>query len=136
MTEEQTAEAASKGAIRKEGAGAHEVRSFATLITMIEDGRLHHELCGELRELIEALRHAGSVGTKVKGRLNLALNFTFDGETMTVAGEMKSAKPKAPRGSSVFWTTEDNVLSTRHPRQMDLPIYDATPGARGPTRIA
>ena len=111
-------------------------RSFSQFLAEIEDGQLHHELTEALGDLVRVLmEHRPAKGTgRVKGTLNLSLTLTVDRNVCEVAGDFKVAKPRAPRGRSIFWPTDDGRLSRYDPRQQTMHFRDVN-DAKTPKEI-
>jgi hypothetical protein len=111
-------------------------RSFATFITQLEDGRLHHDLSTDLQDLAEFLiRHAHTYGGKAKGKMQLSIELsTEEGEPFIIRSEMKVSKPKMSRPRSVMYADSANNLVPHNPRQLDMfGVRDVTRGMQ-PTK--
>ncbi|RVT99067.1 hypothetical protein EOD42_02880 [Rhodovarius crocodyli] len=109
------------------------LNSFAIALATFEDGRLNRDLTKIQEEVLEAIvEAAGLNGGKAKGEITIALTYKAEGGVMQITGDIKTKTPKLARGHSVFWLTPENKLSTRNPRQADLPFSDVTvPRAHG-----
>jgi hypothetical protein len=109
----------------------HDTRTVGQLLSEIDDGDFHNELCEQLRDLVAALSmDAGGKRGASKGALTITLAFSAEGRSIEVRGDLKVAKPKPQRGKSLFFVTADNHLSRRDPNQNDLPFRDVSTAAR------
>lgn len=104
------------------------IRDFASFLRVVEDGRLADDLTGELQDLIAEMQDSAGGQTMTKGKITISLDLKFDPKSgmFEVAGDYKLAKPKAPRGRSIFWSTAENLLTRFNPRQSDMFLRDAT----------
>ena len=97
------------------------------LLDTMEEGRFRVTLDESLEEMIAKLhKHQSDAGGKAKGRLTIALSALYDGTHVVISGEIATKLPKPVRGSSFFFRTPDNGLSTQHPKQLNLPLTDVT----------
>lgn len=98
------------------------IRDAQTIIGILERGdlaaSLSEEISGTLAEMKDRSDQAPK--EKVKGEISLKLKLTMEMGTVTIVGELASKRPKAPRGSSFFWVTDDGDLTTEHPHQHDM----------------
>jgi hypothetical protein len=116
---------------------APQPRSFATFITQLEDGRLHHDISAQMQELAEHLTiHAHTYGGKSRGKINLTLELATDDEGFfEIRAEVKVTKPKMTRSRSIMWTDAANNLVPHNPRQMDMfAVRDVTRGTAQSTK--
>lgn len=104
---------------------ADEMRSFAVMVSGLDDGALHAELTEKLEQVVAALREAKrNQGGKPKASLTLSLDFKLDGETTDVYADIKVAYPKRTRNRTILYINADNRLSQSNPRQQTLPFRD------------
>lgn len=109
-----------------------------SLLDSLEDGRFRESLDSSLSEIIAKLHeHQSNAGGKAKGVLLIALSMTHDGTHVMIEPQVTLRVPKPIRGTTIYFRTSDNGLSTSHPKQLHLPLLDATaePDTR-PMRIA
>lgn len=115
------------------------VRSFAQFVQAVQDGELHGDLTRELPELIASLNDArANNGGKPKGRITITFDFALDGNgAVDVNADYAVKTPKLQRSKSVFWTTVENLLSRRNPRQHEMEFRTVAPRADAePARTA
>ena len=107
-------------------------RTFAALLTALDEGRLHGELSDTLDELAAELhRWAASNGGKAKGELNLKLLFEAASDnTITIVGKVTSKSPPEPAGRTITWLGPDNKLHLSNPRQLKLGVREVPPPTR------
>lgn len=99
------------------------IRDAQTIIGMLEGGELAAQLSTDITETLARLKELGDVmgrKAKVKGKVTLALDFEMEAGAVTVAAAIETKVPKAPRGTSYYWVTDDGSLSTEHPQQTDM----------------
>ncbi|MCA0027378.1 MULTISPECIES: hypothetical protein [unclassified Mesorhizobium] len=99
------------------------IRDAQTIIGMLEGGELAQALSGDITETLTKLKDLGEItGSKstVKGKVVLTLDFEVKAGAVTVLAGIDTKVPKAPRGSSFYWITDDGSLSTEHPQQTDM----------------
>jgi hypothetical protein len=102
-----------------------ENRTFSILVQRLEGGNLHSDLTQAMQDVVAALQDSErEVGGKPTGSITLALKFRLDGGIVEVRGEVKSTMPKVEREKTVFWATPNNNLTSRNPKQHDLPFRD------------
>lgn len=99
--------------------------SFSTFIAAQEDGQLHADLTNAVKEIIAQLNNAvmehGGVHTAALG---LALSFKIDSGMIEVRADVKTKLPKENRQRTVYWSTADNNLTRKNPKQQELPFRD------------
>ncbi len=102
-------------------------RCFSHFVTQVDDGDLEQELTAELATLLAKLEdHANATRGKAKGKITLSLDFTVDDKgNTTITGDVVVKKPKPKRGGSHMWLLKGK-LSSRNPRQQELPLHDVT----------
>lgn len=99
------------------------IRDAQVIIGMLEGGDLAAQLSTDIGETLTKLKDLGEImgrKSKVKGKVTLALEFEVEQGAVTVTAAIETKTPKAPRGSSFYWITEDGALSTEHPQQTDM----------------
>lgn len=99
------------------------IRDAQTIIGMLEGGELAAALSNDISETLAKLKELGEImgrKAKVKGKVTLALDFEVEAGAVTVTAGIETKVPKAPRGSSFYWITDDGSLSTEHPQQTDM----------------
>jgi hypothetical protein len=105
-------------------------RSFATLISDLEDGELHADLSRAVQNIVGELQNiAGARGGKPKATLTLKLDITLDSGMVVIAADVAEKLPRPVRGKSFLYATPENNLTRRNPRQPDLPFRDVTKAA-------
>jgi hypothetical protein len=98
------------------------IATFATLLSTLNNGDLEHEITAAMRDIVAEM-HESPRG-KAKGKITVTIDFAYDGDIFSIAGDFKAVKPKKHRPASVFWATPENNLSRQDPRQPDLPLRD------------
>lgn len=99
------------------------IRDAQTIIGMLEGGELAAQLSTDISETLTKLKTLSETmgrKAKVKGKVTLALDFEVEAGAVTVLAGIETKVPKAPRGSSFYWVTDDGSLSTEHPQQTDM----------------
>lgn len=101
-------------------------KSFAIFLNALENGKTHDDLSKMLQELVGDLcEHQAKYGNKVvNGSITLQVNMKLDDGVFSVTNEIKSTKPKVPRGRSIFWATPDNNLIQENPHQRKFEFGD------------
>lgn len=110
-----------------------ELRTADQILAMLDNGEFLQNFLADHAALIVAMHtHQMNHGGKVKGKVTLTLHYVLDKQlTMSIEGDAKFDKPKAPKASATLWTTADGALTPQNPRQPMLPgIRDATPAAQ------
>lgn len=97
--------------------------SFLTVLGELRKGLTASELSEELSELIAAVKATGK-----KGGLTLKLEFVpaNGGETVLVTADWSTKEPLPNKASTTFFTTDDNLLVRRDPRQAEM--FNVLPG--------
>jgi hypothetical protein len=95
------------------------IRDAGVILGLLEDGDLIADLTKEIEEGKRKTREIA--GGKGSGRFSvtLKLNFDMEGSSCEIKAEVSSVVPKAQRGKSFLFVTEDG-FSTDHPRQMSI----------------
>lgn len=99
------------------------IRDAQTIIGMLEGGELAQALSGDITETLSKLKDLSDAQgrkAKIKGKVTLTLDFEVEAGSVTVQAGIDTKVPKAPRGSSFYWITDDGSLSTEHPQQTDM----------------
>ena len=99
--------------------------SFNTLVSTLEEGQLHADLTRQLQEIVatlnnQVMEHGGSP----TAALGLALTFKLENGAIDIHAEIKAKLPKEPRPRTICWTTPDNQLTRKNPKQQELPFRD------------
>ncbi len=104
--------------------------SNAFMVTLQDQrkGALQHELTDKLRQVIDAVRSTGKTGSLV---LTLKVVPASGGEVGTVFLEdtVKTKLPEPKRQSSLFFVTDDNLLSRQNPNRSEFNL-SAVPGGK------
>lgn len=106
-----------------------ELRTADQILAMLDNGEFLHNFLVDHAALIVAMHdHQMTNGGKAKGKVTLTLAYTLDKQlAMSLEGDVKFEKPKAPKASATLWTTADGTLTPQNPRQPSLPgIRDVT----------
>lgn len=100
-----------------------QVKPFGSFLQESRRGVLHTELSEQFADLVAACRTHGK-----KGSLTLTITVApnKDGETLMIGDDLKVKAPQGERPASVFWADEHGNVSTRNPRQPELPLRDAS----------
>ena len=101
------------------------IRDATQIIGMLEDGELSCDLSNEISFVLDKLRDAAGPKSKAKGYVTLKLNFAVEGVSTEIDAEISSKTPKAKRGRSFFFVTDDG-LSTEHPKQLSIDLEDVS----------
>lgn len=101
--------------------------SFSTLVATLEDGQLHADLTKLVKEIVAdmnnaVLEHGGSQSAA----LALALSFKLEGGVIEVKAETKVKMPKENRQRTILYSTADNQLTRKNPKQTELSFRDVT----------
>ena len=98
------------------------IRDAQTIIGLVEGGQLAHDFSREITDTLAKLKELSGdrPKVKIKGHASLKLAFELENGAVTIVAEIDSKTPKAPRGSSFYWVTDDGSLSTEHPQQTDM----------------
>lgn len=110
-------------------------RSFAHLLTQIDNGQLHAELSEEVRSVAKALvEHSKAHGREAKGSLTIVLRLTADkDESVEIVGDVSTKLPKVTRARTITWLDKDGQLVLTNPKQLAFQGVREVPSA-GPTR--
>jgi hypothetical protein len=101
-------------------------RSFAVLLTQIDDGSLHAELSEELRKVARELAdYSANHGGKAKGSIIITLGLTADTDnTVSIVGDVKTKTPKAVRPRTITWIDPAGNLVLSNPKQLKLGVRE------------
>ena len=94
--------------------------TFTTTLRELRGGVALLDLSEALADLVVAVRGSG-----MKGALLLKITVApaskgADNNTLILEDEVIVKRPKAPRGATVLFADNDNILSRRDPRQPEL----------------
>lgn len=102
---------------------ANPLRSFSTFLANIEHGQLNHDASKVLEEAVAAIQKAYlTAGGKPVATITLKIGLRMDSGHVQVGSVIESKLPKAPRGTSIFYTTPDHTLSLTDPKQQTFPF--------------
>lgn len=98
-------------------------KPFSAFLQEQRGGLLHGELSDALSELVLAVAE-----TLKKGSLQVQVFVepNADGATVTITDKIKLNLPEHDRGAAIFFFDDAGNLSRRDPRQMELPLRDAS----------
>lgn len=101
-------------------------RSFAHLLTQVDDGRLHAELSEELRRTAKDLAdYSATHGGKAKGSITLVLSLTADRDgTVSLVGDVNRKVPKSTPARTITWLDPAGNLVLSNPKQMQLGVRE------------
>lgn len=97
-------------------------RLFTDIIAELARGEVVADLSGDLNDLVAAVKLTGK-----KGSLTFTLDvkeLSAEDGTVGITAKIKVTLPKAGRGESLFFVTEDHNLSRRDPRQAELGLHE------------
>lgn len=91
--------------------------SFLAMLGELRKGLTVSELSDTLAEVVQAVKETGK-----KGGLNIKLEFvpSGGGETVLVTADWSTKEPLPNKASTTFFTTDDNLLVRRDPRQREM----------------
>lgn len=98
-------------------------RPFAAFLTEHRGGLLHGELSDALKEVVLAAVETGKKGSL---QVQITIEPNADGATVTISDKIAVKLPEAERGAAIFFFDAEGNLSRRDPRQMELPLRDAS----------
>jgi hypothetical protein len=97
------------------------LQTFDQFVAAQENGDLNHDLSEMLRETVATLNNfVQDHGGKPKASITIKLGFLLDGGIVHCEAEIDNKLPKAPRNGSIYFSTADNKLSRRDPRQHEM----------------
>lgn len=93
-----------------------------TLLGVLDTGQTRLQLTNELQETLAAMQECNGdrLKSKAKGSVSLKLNITLENGRVLIEADVSSKRPKQPNGATMYFLTEDNLLSTQHPQQTDM----------------
>lgn len=93
-----------------------------TLLGVLDTGQTRLQFTDELQETLAAMQECNGdrPKSKAKGSVTLKLNITLENGMVQIEADVSSKRPKPANGSTLYWLTEDNELSTEHPKQTDM----------------
>lgn len=95
--------------------------NFSTFVAGHEDGSLNHELSSDIQEIIATLNNfVREHGGSPKASVSISLDFKLEGGVIEVVATKKVKLPEEPRPRQIYWTTADNKLTPRNPKQPDM----------------
>jgi hypothetical protein len=94
------------------------IDSYPEIMSVFGREDVNGKLNEYLREALEALEDAP--GDKAKATVTLEMNFTRDGDKISIVPSVKSKLPPAPgfRGTTCWLV--DGKISVQHPSQLDM----------------
>lgn len=107
-------------------------RSFTVWLAKLADGEADSNLAYELQQLMQRLdEEAHTRNGRVKGKINLKLNFSVDETGIVGVGyEIDVKAPPRKTSPAVYWLDRQSNLVEKNPRQQDLPLRDVGGGKR------
>lgn len=97
--------------------------TFADVLGHLEGGVAFEEINDSLNEVVH-----GVITHRKTGEITLTLKIMPNGErAVSVVAALKATPPKPPRGTTTFFADQAGNLLRRDPRQMEMPLRDATP---------
>jgi len=105
--------------------------SFLPVLNELQNGHCVGELSEKLEELIAAVKLQNA-----SGGMTLAITFkpTNGGETMLVTPKITVKMPKTPERTTMFYTTENNLLQRQDPNQRELELREVPKEPAAPLR--
>lgn len=94
-------------------------RTFTDTLKDLRSGEADIDASAALAELVEAVRATGRGGSIVF-ELKLKPVTQNDGQQLIVEDVIKVKKPMPQRGNTVLFTTGENALTRKDPRQPEL----------------
>lgn len=99
-------------------------RPFAEVLLQQARGRTHDDLTVKFHELIASVQETGKAG---KIRLDVDVKpMKGDAATLQVTATVVSKVPQPDAQASIFFVDGDGNLTRNDPRQMSLPLRDAS----------
>lgn len=92
--------------------------NIGQLLALCEDGKLDEDISNDTRKLVHALRAvAYTNGGKAKGRLNIVVDVSIEGDMIMLQGDYTVKLPKEKRKRTVAFATEDGRITPNKPNQ-------------------
>lgn len=110
------------------------IRPFADWLQEQSSGRTHNDLSEALHELLDAVARHGKAG-KLVFTIKVA-PMQGDMSAVVIADDVKLAAPEADRKANIFFLDGDGNPVRSDPRQMHLPLRDATGVVLAETKAA
>lgn len=101
-----------------------QIRPFSEVLLQQARGRTHDDLSIGLHKLIAAVQDTGKAG-----KLQLTIDvrpLKGDTNTLQVVAAVTSKVPQVDQPASIFFVDDDGNLTRNDPRQMSLPLRDAS----------
>jgi hypothetical protein len=106
-------------------------RALGVILAEFEQGSFHADASRDLMKLNLALHDHAKLRGAASGEMVLTLKLKCDDQdVVTIAATYKVKAPLAPRRSSVFFLSKGGNLSTRNPKQQELPLRDVSAPAQ------
>ena len=100
-------------------------RNIAKIINELEGGDFQHELSNAVQDLMADMEEVRQdFRGKPEGSVTITLKFKNDDGVIDVKSEFKVSKPKRPRRKTIYWLTDQHLLSLTNPRQLDMGFRD------------
>jgi hypothetical protein len=96
-------------------------RPFLETLRELRAGQTLDELADELQCLVAAVRATGKPG-ELTLKLKVKPPKKSTSEYLTIEDSVTTKTPRLEREDTLFFTTADNNLTRRNPRQPDLPL--------------
>ncbi len=106
-----------------EDQGPAQVRPFAAFLQEQRGGATHAEISDAFAGLVAACVEHGKPGSLA---LTIKVKPNKDGITVFVSDMVTVKKPLGERAETIFYTDEQGNVSRRDPRQIELPLRDAS----------
>lgn len=97
------------------------IDEFIAFLRQCRRGDLVRDLADATTDVVQRVRETGRAGT-----LKFTMKFSpeSDGEMVQIEDDISVTMPKAKKGKSMFFTTEDGSLSRTDPNQLELKLRD------------
>lgn len=92
---------------------------FVTTLADLRAGRSANELSIELQKLVQAVRETGKKGT-LTYKLHIEPAAKGNINTLMIEDEVTVKMPEMDREAAIFFSTDDNRLTRRDPRQREF----------------
>lgn len=103
--------------------GPAQVRPFAAVLQEVRGGAAHVELSDSFAALVAACVEHGKPGSMA---LTVKVKPNKDGVTVFISDHITVKKPLGERAETIFFTDDVGNVSRRDPRQIELPLRDAS----------
>ena len=98
-----------------------QLRSFSQVLANAEDGRLNADLSDALAEITSLMNEAIQNDRRAKASITVTVNFKVDRGVVELDAAFETKLPQPTRHKTLLHVS-GNFLSTRDPRQRDLPL--------------